>query len=322
VRVLRALGAGPHALRVAYDYIDRFEHHELSLRGPFLQLEVSLLEAQLGKFDEAVARLSRVTAEREAIGVRGFLLGIFYETSARIALLSGDREAFAAFAAKCGDEYALRPSANLRVKYTNLIDEAHEQGLARRTGFPVPEALAHPASVEAARVEALRIQLAECIDKADRARCAVSLLLKSANTYRGYLYSVESTDIVLLAGLPEHAVDSELDGWLRAWVEAERSRSETETQTGGASTEADATVTGDSPTASGGGIEPRMMYTKSDGTSFVVTPLILFLGRSQRLLGLFVTQRMDARVPRPQTILCRELGRLLYESGDLTGIDI
>ena len=320
VRVMRELGPTPAALERARTYVAQLREHHLSLRLQYLELEVSLLEAQAGEFDQAIERIEAATADREAVGVRGFPLGIFYETRARIAIWKRDREAFEAAAAKCAVEYAKDPSPHLQIKYAGLIDEARQRQVARSTHDPIPAALSLRPIPEDAEAEALRSRMLECVDAGDRARCALTLLLQSTDSYLGYLYGVAESGIVPLAGLPETKADLGLEKWLASWVVAERVSNEDDLMTGTISH--DDEIAGDETGTLDGGPSAATIYTDDEGRRFYATALSTTRDSTRTLVALLAVQITGVHLPAPRVALCAQLASHLLEHRDVTGIPL
>jgi hypothetical protein len=318
VRVLRELGPTPAAVARAREYVAHVREHELSLRLPYLELEVSLLESQAGEHERAIERITSAIAEREATGVTGFPLGMFYETRARIAIRMRDREAFEAAAAKCATEYAKHPSPHLQIKYTGLIEDARQGHVVRADHDPIPPALSLRPGREDAKAEALRNRLLECVDAGDRARCALTLLLESTDSYLGYLYGVHESGIVPLAGLPDTKADPALESWLASWVVAERVSDEDELMTGTISH--DDETAGDETRSLDGPPSTPTIFTDDEGRRFYATALSTTRDSSRRLVALLAVQITGVHLPTPRVALCSELASQLLDHGDVTGV--
>jgi hypothetical protein len=61
----------------------------------------------------------------------------------------------------------------------------------------------------------------ECVDEGDRARCALTILLQTLDSFSGYLFGVNDKSHVLLAALPEEGVPDELKRWFTAYLAQE-----------------------------------------------------------------------------------------------------
>jgi tetratricopeptide (TPR) repeat protein len=323
VRVLRELGPTPTALATARQYIAHLEEHELSLRLPSLQLEVSLLEAQAGEFERAIERISVAIEGRETLGARGFPLGIFYEARARIGIWMRDREAFERFAAKCAAEYSGGESPHLQIKYSQLMEDARQHGVAFSSLAPVPQVLSMRPLPEDAEAEALRSRMSECVDTGDRGRCALTLLLQSTDSYLGYLYGVEESGIVPLAGLPDTKAEVELEDWLASWVTAERDSSEDGLLTGTASYDEPVAAPGDETHTHDGSDRPAAtIYTDREGRRFCATSLAVTRGTTRTLVALLAVQLTGMHLPTPRIKLCAQLASHLLEHHDVIGINL
>jgi len=321
VRVLRALGATPAALEQKQRYLDAVKKHEITAIVPGLFMEVALLEAQAGEFAAATERLDALIRDREAVGAAGLALGVFYEARARVAIWMDDRAGFERFAALCAAEFAKGQSPYLNVKYARLMDEARQRELVLPSEGPVPTVLSLKPLTFDADAEALRGKILECTDASDRARCALTMLLQSTDSYLGYLYGVQDAGLSPLAGLPETNAGPELEGWLASWVMSERERSEDGVTMGTVSYSSDPPgLEGATRSLEGGGAS--MIYTDFDGRRFIASPLIAMSGTQRTLVAMLAVQITGVHLPNPPVALCTQLGTLLLERGDVTGLKL
>jgi hypothetical protein len=325
VAVLRQLGPTPAALERTQEYLTHFREYQLVAVEPILQLEVGLLEGQAGEFDRAVQRLDTLIREREAAGATGLALGSCYEARARVAIWMNDRAGFERVAAQCATEYAKGQSPYLNVKYARLMDEARQRDLTVPSHGAVPAMISlRPIQVDA-EVEAVRGRIVECVDRADRARCALTLLLQSTESYLGYLYGAEESALIPLAGLPDTNAQPELEGWLAGWVMSERQRSQDGLALGTVTYSSepppgpeDATRTLDGDCSRPG----AMIFTDRDGRRFFANPLSTTNGLTRTLVAMLAVQITGPHLPNPPVALCEELAKLLLEHRDVSGIEL
>jgi hypothetical protein len=324
VRVMRELGATPAALAQTRRYLEEMRKLELvGIEIPLL-IEAALMEAQAGDFAPATSKLDALVRDREAAGASGLALGTCYEARARVAILMRDREGFERFAGQCATEYAKGQSAFLNVKYTSLLDDARESEIDLPNQGPTPVVLSLQPLAFDPETEALRGKILECTDRADRARCALTMLLQSTESYLGYLYGVDASGLVLLAGLPESTAAPELEGWLAGWVVMEKQRSEESAATGTVSYGSDPpgledlTRTLDADSERPG----AAMHTDPRGRRFFASPLIAKQGPKQILVAMLAVQVSGSYLPNPPLGLSGLLAKLLLEQRDVKGLEL
>jgi hypothetical protein len=143
----------------------------------------------------------------------------------------------------------------------------------------------------------------ECIDEADRSRCALTLLLQSTECCAGSLFAVRGRlEVSLLAALPEQNDDQGLQRWLEAYLEAEQ-RSDV---TASFIEEADTNE-----------LDDQSAYTDEEGRRFEVTALVAEQRGEPRIVGLLALQIGAGLHMRPPQQLCQEIAESMLEQGDL-----
>ena len=155
----------------------------------------------------------------------------------------------------------------------------------------------------------VRGRMLECTDRADRARCALSMLLQSCDSFTGHLYALGSAGCELRAVLPEGAPSPELTGWLDA-----RLQLELELTAGGLTT---------TETVSTGSQDASVpQFLELDGARYEALFLLGTInGRSRFAAGLVVqVPKMLRKRPAPE--LLRHLASQLLELGDVEGIEV
>src|SRR5205085_6451448 len=140
--------------------------------------------------------------------------GVFYEARARLAIGMRDREAFETYARRCEQEYERAKNPALGTQLTQLHEQAQAAGVyVASAGYVAPRSLS-PAAPET-EFESIHSRIAECIDAADRARCALTLLLEATYSVTGYLYEFGSDRRPrLIAALPDAPTDPGIERWV------------------------------------------------------------------------------------------------------------
>jgi hypothetical protein len=161
--------------------------------------------------------------------------------------------------------------------------------------------------------ETVESRMLECVDRHDRGRCALALLLEHTESLAGHFYGIEGDgSVTLLATLPDEPEDHDLTAWLTEYVRAEAESSQTSaTATASVSTDADE---GDAASALG------TRYKDERGRSFEATVLAAQTPHETRLVAVLVLQvGQGPRTVAPKELLA-ELARQLYAHGDAQGI--
>jgi hypothetical protein len=232
-----------------------------------------------------------------------------------------DREGFERFANQCASEYAKGQSPYLNVNYVRLLEEARQREIFLPTQGPTPVALSLRPFVIDPEQESLRNKMLECHDAAERARCALTLLLQSTESYLGYLYAVADTGLVLLAGLPDTKAEPGIERWLADWVGAERTRVGPEVD----GTQTISTLPPPMPDETArdetrSWAPTSLIHTERDGRRFIASALTTVTATDRRLVAMLAVQITGPHLPTPPLSLCQHLAQLLLEQRDATGI--
>jgi tRNA A-37 threonylcarbamoyl transferase component Bud32 len=325
VKLLHALGRIDEALELADRYREAAEREQLSTAHRFLDAIVARLWADAGREAEAVAMMDALIATERQFGTSGLALGALYEARARIALALRDRTGFESYAELCAAEYKKGKNPLLHAKFARLIEQARQTYLSPQA--ELEKLLSF--EVEPMQTDddgSVRARLAECVDAADRARCALTMLLQSTDSYLGHLFGVEETRVELLAALPEIAAEPELVAWVEQWARSER---ELALGSAGATTtvseppNTESLPPGESPTAStegevGGAVPP--LYVDSQDRRFRAVLLLDSRHPLRRLVAVLVLQVQDEQRRRPPTSLMGQVSALLVDHGDVIGV--
>ena len=329
IRVLSLLGRTPEALQRAEQYMTELEREQVTTADRFLRLETVHALLQTGQYTRAIEILEPVLAWLEEIGSSGLACAVFYDARARIAIASGDREGFDSYATRCGAEYKKGKNPVLDAKFQKLLEDARQQDITPSDPtLDMAVLLGVPATETEYNTVSSRIL--ECIDSADRARCALTLLLQSTDSYLSYLYGIREGRLEALAGLPDRAAESGLEAWLEAWVEAERmlavqpasTRSETVSEHPPANADA---VRVDSMTGSESqrprpSNAPPDYYTDSAGQRFRAVLLIAERGDEKLMAAVLAYELQAGHVVRPTAGLLVEVASQLLQHRDVKGV--
>src|SRR5262249_8321910 len=148
----------------------------------------------------------------------------------------------------------------------------------------------------------------ECLDRLDRGRCALTLLLQTTTSASGLLYATASFGALeLLASLPEGLSEPRMQEWAERYARTAFEQEQYDATTAdGAEASSDA--------AGGPGAELPPLYRDRDGRLWKAQPLL----EGRVLAGLLVMPVDGAETVLPSE-LCTEIAGQLLEHGDVTG---
>jgi hypothetical protein len=243
----------------------------------------------------------------------------------------GDRASFDLFATRCASEYRKGKNPVLNAKFLQLLEDAKQRDIV-----PAQTTLESAALLEAHATETeyntVNSRIMECIDTADRARCALTLLLQSTDSYLGYLYGVERDALQPLAGLPDSEAEPGLGEWLRAWVSAERALSAS------AAALLSVTISEHPPShpepyqSEGGSVTgtesgrartgPAEYYTDREGHRFRAVLLFGEHGEDKTLAAVLVFEVQQGQYLRPPAAMMTEVASQLLHHHDVNGVPL
>jgi hypothetical protein len=179
-----------------------------------LHIHSAIALANAGDFERALGLMVEAIATAERRCSRALSLCLLYEARARIALRMGDQAGFDAAFARCREEQETAHNLGVDALVARLAAEAAEYAaLPREFAATYQIALEQESQ---SMYETINSRIAECVDRPDRARCALTLLLQSTRSSVGYLFGTgQNARLELLAALPNDGVTPEI----RAWVE-------------------------------------------------------------------------------------------------------
>jgi hypothetical protein len=304
IDLLSELGLHEPAALAAHEYLAICEREQIESLHQSVHVAAAQALARAGRHEPAVRMIDQVIASAEKLGIEGLALGVRYEARARIALAMDDQAAFEHFAACCANEYAKAKNPIVAAKFTRLIEQRSQD---QREHGPLPAHVIDLVTVPSTggEYETIQSRMIECVDRSDRARCALTLLLQSGDAAAGYLYGVSDGGAVdLLSALPDVPPDEGLEAWIHASVQAELKAQTAATQTG-----EDGDVTAD--------VAAR--YTDWSGRSFEPVWLVDENEGELRVAGVLALQVMSGPRNVPPRSLLSQIARQLLEHGDVRG---
>ena len=324
VRVLTELGRREEALRLGEHYGELCRSQKLGRQDTALWNSIALAHARSGAHAAAAAIVDEGIATAEQHGRTGLALASLFETRARIAIWAGDRPGFERAAERCAQEYARGQNPALSLKFAALMAEAQQHALRPLSIAPEAEQLAAIVSQQDSEYATVQSRIAECVSPSDRARCALTILLQSLDSFAGYLFGIDHGALRVLASLPEGERDLGLDRWAEASLAAELdAASSTATAT---ATEVDgelmpddggSTTERENDSESEAGVAEH--YIDHEGRCF--EPLLLVSGMAvpQRAAALLLVQYPAGPRILSNRAMLGDIADLLLENGDVTG---
>jgi hypothetical protein len=297
------------------EYMRRCGEHELV--SAEVALETALALGDAGEYAEAVARLQPGIEQAEQLGRLGFSSGVLYEARARLAIGMHDREAFETYARRCEREYERAKNPALGTQLTQLHEQAQAAGVyTANTAYVAPRSLS-PAAPET-ELESIHSRIAECVDAADRARCALTLLLEATNSVTGYLYEFGADrQARLVAALPDVPSDAGIEGWVEQHANAWWNPSHADDATAdGTSSSTTADVTGGSSATADPDANAAPRYIDLDGRTLEPVLLIGDVASRRVLAGVLVLQTTPEQRIFPPRSLCATIAHELLAHGD------
>jgi uncharacterized protein YidB (DUF937 family) len=336
VRILHALGRLDEAVAIGDAYIAICNRDQLTPMDRFIHREMSLVLAHTGQSERALGLIDPLIVDAERLGAGGLSLGVLYEARARIALFMADREGFERASERCAIEYRKGNSPVLSARFARLVEDASHQQIQPAEAVRELTEFMQTAQSESEH-NTVRGRLFECIDRADRARCSLTILLQTTETFQGYLFGVDAANLTLLGGIPDAAPQAGLGHWLETWVAAERQLDAFSTSAGsdtvsqrarkraarGADSEESVTGTDSVETDSQASQhEVPSSYVDADGRCFEAIMLVGEYRKQARVAAVLALHVTRDRQRRPPRSLLAEIACHLLEQNDVSGADL
>ncbi|HET8931838.1 MAG TPA: protein kinase [Polyangiales bacterium] len=212
IALLAQLGREPEACVMARKYLAICSAEDLSAADVATAAAYAL--TRVGLYDEAKNVLEPRLEELDRFGCIGLVAGIVHEMRARVALAASDRPAFELHIERCTREYERAHNPELAGRVAALLEQADGRGVGPTHAAQLLRSLQPPA--DTTEDDGLHSRIDECLDRDERARCALTLLLQKTGRGIGYLYAAQDNHrLELIAALP----DAPAEGGIASWVE-------------------------------------------------------------------------------------------------------
>jgi len=305
LQLLWALGRNDEALRFALEQVELCRREEITSND--LYLAAGLVMAQAGDHARGCETLEYAIEMGEQRKRSGFAMGMLYEARARVAIWMNDRAAFEHHAERTALAYATSKNPAFGAALVQLFDEARERGIAPGEAALAAHESLRPAAPES-EYETVHSRIAECVDRPDRARCALTLLLQTTTSASGHLYATASLGALeVIASLPDGATEPGMDDWAERHARAVFEEDRDESVVTGDDSEPHSDTDDD-------GAQPSSRYRDRAGRLWQVGPLL----DGATLVGLVVLPVEGAQSVLPRE-LCAKIAHELLEHGDATG---
>ena len=311
-RLLCSSGQPEAAVARARDFLQRAREAHMPVAD--LLLETALAYGKLGDFEPALRAIDEAILTAEGQRRVGLALGMFYETRARIAVWMGDGASFELFTERTRREYQRAHNPDLSARLMGLLQEARERGLlpnaAALRALSLP-----PLSSSESELETVHSRIAECMDRVDRARCALTLLMQGTYSSVGQLFGVhEGLQLEPLASLPNPVEDPGITSWItryaQSWLQAAEEDATVD--------HADNALETRSDTAEDTG-KSEHRYRDREGRTLELALLVAAAGDERVLTGVLVVVVDSHSNSLPSHQLCKGVAQALLEHGDCRG---
>jgi hypothetical protein len=184
------------AKTLAFQCIEAAEKEELGYESTYIKMSMALVEAALNERESAIRYSMDAIDKFREFGTTGLSLGLAYETRARVAVITENREDFLAFAQLCAKQYQTGHNPALTAKYERLIQEA------RCAEFSVSSDVATAAYLDDYTERAgnsVSATLGTCQGPEERAERALSMFVERCGCLGGFLYTMQKDGPTLSA---------------------------------------------------------------------------------------------------------------------------
>jgi hypothetical protein len=262
---------------------------------------VALVEAKLGEYASAVARLDRLIAQRAEL--RPSILALDLEARARVAISARDAAAATHYTRLATEEAAAAGGTASLATRRRLLDEAERAGVDLSVPLSEFESVVlqrKRPSVAARLPTHVLTSVTQLPTPETRAQRVLALLAEAAGARAGHLYYASRTGLVrvaTLAATPEPALDSFAERYVEQW-RAQAAMTTVFTEMNEAS-------------------EPALArWTDRSGTLYVIG--LLQAGPESACVGLVALCHVTADALRPEyRPLCAALAQHLLAVGDV-----
>jgi hypothetical protein len=220
---------------------------------------------------------------------------------ARIALAVGDRDGFEQWAERFADFSKAAENPAIRGQYERLIRLGSRTGVHEQA-FPTTPDTECSSIADRFTSATLKARLDHCIDRTERARLALSLVLQACDANRGHLFGVRQGTLQHLGSFPEPDAPPTLQPVLAELLEQER---------GGDG----ATVIADEPAADSSA--PDSPYSRVAELGFNAQVLLANRTGEPAIVGIVVVEQEPGKTTYVPAQVAEGVADALAEQGDV-----
>jgi hypothetical protein len=225
VRTLFELERYGEALARARSYLAAAERAEQGHLCNFIRMPLALVQAKLGDPADAVAHADAVIENLRALGSKGLLLALAYETRARVAVIVHDNAGFALHASLCAEQLRGGSSRVLAAKLEKLKQIALRAEMRLQ-----PETFEGVVMTEISGSQLTSV-LDGCRGFSERAHQALNVVLRHSGAGEGFLYTVAEHGPELAARIGDCERPERVAAFAREYLDAELRDQEMHTST-------------------------------------------------------------------------------------------
>jgi hypothetical protein len=298
LQLLNRAGRFGEAIERGRPMLALIKQHQLESQSYPILVALALAEAALGNTTAGKDYAEECINALEMRGAEGVMLGLAYETRARVALYANDAAAFDQFAPLCEEQYRAGQNPALIGRYKRLLRDAGATDIATslETELPITTMATDETSLSLATL------FSSCNGPNERAERALQLIAQQSQSQGGYLYTLHNEGPVLVARhgavLPVPGLDRLVSDHLSAALLQQSDQEETTVDAAPERREIDTTRS-----AAWAGYTP-MQLSFVDASGITLVGLAVMLPSHRQLL----------RVPHR---LLGALSKSLVETGDV-----
>jgi hypothetical protein len=179
----------------------------------------ALAEAKLDHYENAVEISRKAIDILNDLGATGSILGLAYETRARVSILMNDHEGFQQYATLCAENYFIGHNSALTAKYDKLIGEARVADVdiskklpqvGNSTDFETEEVLSQIVDI-----------FTQCDEPRTRAKLSLDVLIRHCKALGGFLYALREEGPVLWVQSDDSRPFPDMDSMVKAYLAKE-----------------------------------------------------------------------------------------------------
>lgn len=200
-------------------FVKQAQKEDIDFRSFFLKMPLAIAEAMRGRNANAKEIVEELVEFSQSSSTGGLTLFLIHETCARVSLCLGETADFVFHAQHCREQTQREYSRAFAMKYSKLIQEAHESNLEFSWGVRESFRIGRSSEEQTRKAIATRMLLANGCEA--KAKAALEILVHQANCAGGYLYLNARGRPILVAQSSVYPPSAELTARLAAYMSDE-----------------------------------------------------------------------------------------------------